>query len=604
MDLRAKIFDNMSYTLKIMVSFIIILIIPIAISAGVIYQHSVQTLELESKKALQDMLLQKKQEIEGNLDEYEKLAYQIAVYPALTLYFYGTDFSDYDKIDYIYRYINPFSDWIKNFSSKNYDLRVFTSNRAVIENKWIHYLEAVKEEEWLQSALKSSISSPYWESFHGEREFQGQTDENSNVVSKTETSLFIPMMNNYNSMDNTVLELYIKTDVLLKSLEDMVKSQKGAVFVLDSNNQVVYQGPDSKLNLPGLIKENPKIISSAASIERMNIGKDAYFIYQQSVSRLNCRIIGLSPVPEVMKEANKAKDIFVAIFVIIVMVLVFLSFLFSKRLVRQIKILLSAMNRVQNGDMNASVVVSGKDEIALLSHNFNVMITKINNLIRDIYKSEILHKDALLKALENQINPHFMYNTLETIKMMAEIKRERDISDALTSLGSLVRYNISKDRDLVPIGLELEHVCDYFRLQNLMLNDKLQMDTFMEEGVLRLRTLKLVLQPIIENAILHGFDSQAGNMKITIRSTMDGETVKLIIMDNGKGIEPERLEGIIRWINGDSEVPGIELNGNGIGLRNVHKRIQIKFGNDFGLDIDSSVGQWTKITVKIPAIYE
>lgn len=604
MDLRAKIFDNMSYTLKIMVSFIIILIIPIAISAGVIYQHSVQTLELESKKALQDMLLQKKQEIEGNLDEYEKLAYQIAVYPALTLYFYGTDFSDYDKIDYIYRYINPFSDWIKNFSSKNYDLRVFTSNRAVIENKWIHYLEAVKEEEWLQSALKSSISSPYWESFHGEREFQGQTDENSNVVSKTETSLFIPMMNNYNSMDNTVLELYIKTDVLLKSLEDMVKSQKGAVFVLDSNNQVVYQGPDSMLNLPGLIKENPKIISSAASIERMNIGKDAYFIYQQSVSRLNCRIIGLSPVPEVMKEANKAKDIFVAIFVIIVMVLVFLSFLFSKRLVRQIKILLSAMNRVQNGDMNASVVVSGKDEIALLSHNFNVMITKINNLIRDIYKSEILHKDALLKALENQINPHFMYNTLETIKMMAEIKRERDISDALTSLGSLVRYNISKDRDLVPIGLELEHVRDYFRLQNLMMNDKLKLDTFMEEGVLRLRTLKLVLQPIIENAILHGFDSQAGNMKITIRSTLDGETVKLIIMDNGKGIEPERLEGIIRWINGDSEVPGIELNGNGIGLRNVHKRIQIKFGNDFGLDIDSSVGQWTKITVKIPAIYE
>lgn len=604
MDLRAKIFDNMSYTLKIMVSFIIILIIPIAISAGVIYQHSVQTLELESKKALQDMLLQKKQEIEGNLDEYEKLAYQIAVYPALTLYFYGTDFSDYDKIDYIYRYINPFSDWIKNFSSKNYDLRVFTSNRAVIENKWIHYLEAVKEEEWLQSALKSSISSPYWESFHGEREFQGQTDENSNVVSKTETSLFIPMMNNYNSMDNTVLELYIKTDVLLKSLEDMVKSQKGAVFVLDSNNQVVYQGPDSMLNLPGLIKENPKIISSAASIERMNIGKDAYFIYQQSVSRLNCRIIGLSPVPEVMKEANKAKDIFVAIFVIIVMVLVFLSFLFSKRLVRQIKILLSAMNRVQNGDMNASVVVSGKDEIALLSHNFNVMITKINNLIRDIYKSEILHKDALLKALENQINPHFMYNTLETIKMMAEIKRERDISDALTSLGSLVRYNISKDRDLVPIGLELEHVRDYFRLQNLMMNDKLKLDTFIEEGVLRLRTLKLVLQPIIENAILHGFDSQAGNMKITIRSTLDGETVKLIIMDNGKGIEPERLEGIIRWINGDSEVPGIELNGNGIGLRNVHKRIQIKFGNDFGLDIDSSVGQWTKITVKIPAIYE
>lgn len=604
MDLRAKIFDNMSYTLKIMVSFIIILIIPIAISAGVIYQHSVQTLELESKKALQDMLLQKKQEIEGNLNEYEKLAYQIAVYPALTLYFYGTDFSDYDKIDYIYRYINPFSDWIKNFSSKNYDLRVFTSNRAVIENKWIHYLEAVKEEEWLQSALRSSISSPYWESFHREREFQGQTDENSNVVSKTETSLFIPMMNNYNSMDNTVLELYIKTDVLLKSLEDMVKSQKGAVFVLDSNNQVVYQGPDSKLDLPGLIKENPKIISSASSIERMNIGKDAYFIYQQSVSRLNCRIIGLSPVPEVMKEANKAKDIFVAIFVIMVMVLVFLSFLFSKRLVRQIKILLSAMNRVQNGDMNASVVVSGKDEIALLSHNFNVMITKINNLIRDIYKSEILHKDALLKALENQINPHFMYNTLETIKMMAEIKRERDISDALTSLGSLVRYNISKDRDLVPIGLELEHVCDYFRLQNLMLNDKLQLDTFMEEGVLKLRTLKLVLQPIIENAILHGFDSQAGNMKITIRSTLDGETVKLIIMDNGKGIEPERLEGIIRWINGDSEVPGIELNGNGIGLRNVHKRIQIKFGNDFGLDIDSSVGQWTKITVKIPAIYE
>ncbi len=604
MDLRAKIFDNMSYTLKIMVSFIIILIIPIAISAGVIYQHSVQTLELESKKALQDMLLQKKQEIEGNLNEYEKLAYQIAVYPALTLYFYGTDFSDYDKIDYIYRYINPFSDWIKNFSSKNYDLRVFTSNRAVIENKWIHYLEAVKEEEWLQSALKSSISSPYWESFHREREFQGQTDENSNVVSKTETSLFIPMMNNYNSMDNTVLELYIKTDVLLKSLEDMVKSQKGAVFVLDSNNQVVYQGPDSKLNLPGLIKENPKIISSAASIERMNIGKDAYFIYQQSVSRLNCRIIGLSPVPEVMKEANKAKDIFVAIFVIIVMVLVFLSFLFSKRLVRQIKILLSAMNRVQNGDMNASVVVSGKDEIALLSHNFNVMITKINNLIRDIYKSEILHKDALLKALENQINPHFMYNTLETIKMMAEIKRERDISDALTSLGSLVRYNISKDRDLVPLGLELEHVRDYFRLQNLMLNDKLQLDTSMEEGVLRLRTLKLVLQPIIENAILHGFDSQAGNMKITIRSTLDGETVKLIIMDNGKGIEPERLEGIIRWINGESEVPGIELNGNGIGMRNVHKRIQIKFGNQFGLDIDSSVGQWTKITVKIPAIYE
>ena len=270
-----------------------------------------------------------------------------------------------------------------------------------------------------------------------------------------------------------------------------------------------------------------------------------------------------------------------------------------RRLLRQFYEILNAVRKVQKGDLNVRIQKQSQDEMGELSDQLNEMLDRIQVLMQDNIDREVLAKNSEIRALQNQINSHFIYNVLETIKMMAEIDEEYDISDAITSLGKLLRYSMRWESGNVRVSEELEYIKNYVTLINLRFDYEILLSLKLPDVVCRQEIPKMSLQPIVENAILHGIEEVAEDTTIYMKGCLvDGDCV-IEITDSGKGMNGEQVEELKKKIAGRIETSG--GSGNGIGLKNVQDRITMAFGSGYGLNIVSREGCYTKVIVRLPA---
>ncbi|MCR5418019.1 MAG: histidine kinase, partial [Lachnospiraceae bacterium] len=233
-----------------------------------------------------------------------------------------------------------------------------------------------------------------------------------------------------------------------------------------------------------------------------------------------------------------------------------------------------------------------------LSYQVNRMLDRIQELMRENVNREVLAKDSQLKALQNQINAHFIYNVLESIKMMAEIREEYDISDAVTSLGKLLRYSMKWSTETIYVSEEIEYIKDYMALINLRFDYEIFLSLNLSESAMKQKIPKMTLQPIVENAIVHGIEEIAEDTTIYIKSIEDGEDCTIEITDNGRGMNEEELENLRGKINGS--VPSGGGSGNGIGLKNVQDRIRMEYGEKYGIEVAARENCYTKVCIRIP----
>lgn len=260
--------------------------------------------------------------------------------------------------------------------------------------------------------------------------------------------------------------------------------------------------------------------------------------------------------------------------------------------------ILKSIREVQEGNLDVVIEDSGRDEMGELGSQINTMLINIKQLTDDNLKHELLMKNTEIRALQNQINAHFIYNVLESIKMMAEIDEKYDISDAITALGRLLRYSMRWVSGNVTVSEELEYIRNYLRLINLRFDYEIYLSENIPDEVLRQEIPKMSLQPIVENAIYHGIEQMAEDTNIYIKGIIDGEDCMIEITDAGRGMSEEEVQNLYRKINGELEASG--GSGNGIGLKNVQDRIKINFGEKYGIEIASKLGCYTKIMVRIP----
>lgn len=288
-------------------------------------------------------------------------------------------------------------------------------------------------------------------------------------------------------------------------------------------------------------------------------------------------------------------------FMLLIMIFVFLSLLLSLSLTygitRPMKKLISTMRVVEKGDLSIRFNVKHKDEIGLLGHSFNKMIWKVENLINAVYISQIRKKEAELDALQSQINPHFIYNTLESIRMMAELNDDAETSRMTFMLARLLRYSISTKKQKVTVKQEIDHLRNYLELQNMRYGDKFELAVDLADALYNVGIIKLIFQPVVENAIVHGLEGIQDKGIIRISGYHQDNRIIFTIEDNGKGIPPERLEELNRKINDFGPAEG---NKGGIGLKNVNERIQLHYGDSYGLKIWSEPGKGTSVILEFP----
>ena len=300
-------------------------------------------------------------------------------------------------------------------------------------------------------------------------------------------------------------------------------------------------------------------------------------------------------VDDLFPEAHTLRNyIFLVVAVAMTLMLLFILILY-RSITRPLKRLADAMKTAQGGNFAVRLPPGQEDEIGYLSHTFNEMVDRIDQLVNEVYRSELAQKTAEMEALQAQINPHFLYNTLDAINWMLIERDAWDISDIVVALGSLMQYTMDTSTATVPLHLEYAYIEDYLRMQKCRLTHRLEYRLLLDESLRELEVPKLILQPLVENAIQHGVEPRSGGGRVEICSRQEGNRALLSIRDNGPGMSEGQLRQLM-----DPEIP---LSGStGIGVHNVRRRLKLYFGGRCRFEICSAPEQGTEILITIDLI--
>ncbi|MCR5592100.1 MAG: sensor histidine kinase [Lachnospiraceae bacterium] len=304
-----------------------------------------------------------------------------------------------------------------------------------------------------------------------------------------------------------------------------------------------------------------------------------------------------------MQEQKAEMDLFyrramtgsiAALVVLTIMVIAFSVYL-PKSFTRPITDLVDVTDRISKGDLGARSVNDSKDEVGVLSKSMNQMIEKINELLSQITKEQIRIREAELELLQSQINPHFLYNTLDTIIWLAEGGDQKRVVDMVKSLSAFFRTSLSRGRDIIPIREELLHAKSYLEIQQFRYQDILEYEIDVPDEFGEYTIPKITIQPLVENALYHGIKNKRGGGMITIRATQQDDDIVISVTDNGIGMTPERLSEVTEGLTG-----GTHFDNAIYGLYNVNERIKLKFGEKYGITLHSVYNEGSTCNILLP----
>jgi two-component system sensor histidine kinase YesM len=351
---------------------------------------------------------------------------------------------------------------------------------------------------------------------------------------------------------------------------------------------------------PQFAKTSP--ISDRQPIEENHSGyftKGATFFVFDTSELTGWKFIRYTPLVDITKEANEIRSLIVLTVGSILIFTIGLYFFITSRLILPLSILKEKMKQASQGDLNVQLDNKGTDEIADLGENFNSMIMKIKALLTKSVNEQKQLKLAELRTMQAQINPHFLYNSLETIIWMAEAKKSQQVIEITKALSHFFRISLSKGKDLILLEDEIDHIRNYLTIQKMRYQDILDVTFHLNEDILQYEIIKLTLQPIVENAIYHGIKNKRGKGFVRIKGDFTPEGyISIDVIDNGIGITEDKLKDIRFQLS--QGVP-FEKNQGGFGMVNVHQRILLHYGKPFGLTINSWYGSGTRVSLIIPA---
>lgn len=305
-------------------------------------------------------------------------------------------------------------------------------------------------------------------------------------------------------------------------------------------------------------------------------------------------VVGCMNVDELLKRSKQAQSIYLLMSIVLVVVAMIISSLIARNITLPIQKLRDSMVKVQQGDFEtADVEVTTENEIGSLTKSFNVMTHRIQELMEQNVHEQEEKRKSELKALQSQINPHFLYNTLDSIIWMAEGKKNEEVVLMTAALARLLRQSISNEEELVSIGQEIEYARSYLTIQKMRYKDKLEFQIDVSPSIKSVPIIKLVLQPIIENAIYHGLKYKESKGLLIVKGYEEEDNVVLQIIDNGVGMDEDKLLHIF-------DKHKVNYHSNGVGVYNVQRRLLLYYGNGYGISYKSRQGEGTTATVTIP----
>ena len=371
---------------------------------------------------------------------------------------------------------------------------------------------------------------------------------------------------------------------------------KGYVFVLDENSSVVYH-PKQQLLYSGILNEQIDRIASTSKGTINNFmsedGSKQYTVTRSD--KTGWFVVGVTYMEELLERSRRTQRLYEILSVLVIVMAIAVSAYVAHAITRPITKLRSTMLEVERGNLNAQMEeVRASNEINDLIASFNTMVVRIRNLVIKNAEDEKEKRKSELRALQAQINPHFLYNTLDSIIWMSQSGQNDAVMRMTSALSKLLRKSISNRKEFVTVQEELEYVSEYLKIQQMRYHDKLTYEIDVDEQIMSNSIAKLVLQPLVENAIYHGIKAKEGMGHIRISGTKEDWCIRLEIIDDGPGMDEETLKRIFE--DGDAAVAGISK----VGVKNVNDRLKLHYGDRCGLTYESAPGKGTKVIVTIP----
>lgn len=602
-----KLFRNFKIRIRLVLLFTILSLIPLLVTLVLVYKDSSNAIKAKISTYSVQVMRQVSENIKRELDKLQYDSVEI-------------EFSDI--VQKILLHYNEMSEWeivnstymMRENNAKKFsflhdvsDVVIYTSTRKSINVYGDASIPFKLKKKYLENYLDQLYNKGggvIWTSVNTDSEYHlVKFATSAELLSKSNGVLLGRAVKSLQE-GSTIGYLIIRTNErhLSNIYKDIDMGQGTDIFVLDRTGVVVSSRSSSvpvashyaDENLIRYITENFDVGNYVFPYE---IGGKQYLISFAPVDGVDWFVVGIIPFSYINSDSEKIIVGATMIGIGCFLAAILLAYIFSANLLAPIEKLQTAMNRVQQGDLSVSITDNYQDEIGEVTRNFNYMLSEIKNLMENVKNKENLKRLAELKALQAQINPHFFSNTLNTVKFLAKVQKADNIENIVTSLIQLFHMAMGKGEDLITINEEIEYITNYMNIQEYRYLNKFKINYDIEPKILECRIPRFLLQPVVENALIHGIGPMDGQGIIVIKGFVYEGDIKIIVTDNGVGIAPEKLEVLL---NEGAKNSAKSLNG--LGIVNVEERIKLYFGMQYGLSIESIPRLYTTVEITLPAI--
>ena len=468
-----------------------------------------------------------------------------------------------------------------------YNLGILQKNGKALLNEGKSRLNTyvdMEKQEWYRRAVENRDSF-YLSSAHVQHMIQGGRPW---VIT---LSRYIPDPMN---KEGGVLFVDLNYSAIRKLCDDSSVGKKGYIFILDEDGNIVYHPQQQQLYNELQTEYIDEVMNCQTDVLNMGDGDSARLYTISRSDTTGWTVVSCSYISELLKKSEEAQIIHMLMAVVLVAIALLISSFMAKSITQPILKLQSSMALIQEGDFRAgNVEVESRNEIGSLTETFNVMTLRIQELMEQNINEQKAKRKSEMKALQSQINPHFLYNTLDSIIWMAESGKNEEVVLMTASLARLLRQNISNEEEEISIFEEVEYCRNYLTIQKMRYKDKLEFRIDVAPEITSCQIIKLVLQPLIENAIYHGLKYKESKGLLELIGYAAGEDIIFEIRDNGVGMDEETLNHIF-------ERHTVNYRSNGVGVYNVERRIKLTYGQEYGITYKSRSGEGTVARVCIP----
>lgn len=476
-------------------------------------------------------------------------------------------------------------------------IRLFVPDDLIYsgDGQLIYSMESIRDAPWYEQLLNSNgkvLLSPTTTHYM----------EKTGNVTEDKVLSVLRLVKNPNDYSKNMGVLSI--DILLSDVLNIINkaaniTETGMIYIENSSGKIIQSTASlEQINLwkvPNLATEQEDIWQKTTVK-----GKGAIVGYK-TIEGTDWRIVSIIPITDILSASSRQRNVLILIMIVMAAVAYVLAYISSVSSTKRIYRLISKMRKVQNGELSVITQKFGRDEIGELAESYNFMIKKIEKLIDEQFKTgqemknaELKWAQAELKALQSQINPHFLYNTLDSINWMAIKHNCSDIESLISSLSNFYKLSLRKGQDIVKIDDEIQHVQTYVEIQNYRFDNSIKLVLNIND-ILSYQIPKITLQPLVENSIMHGIQMKPDRSgTITISGKLEAGLILLCIEDNGVGMMEDALMSMFQQQSKD--------DWRGFGVHNINERLKLYFGAEYGLSYTSVAGIGTKVEIRIPPV--